>query len=93
MNLKICWGFTQWWKYLWTDGQMDRWTDGQMDRWTDGQMDRWTDGQRPRYSLCHIKSSFGVTIAFYLYTNHRSLSTDLVDPPPMGTFYMKHALE
>ena len=56
MNLKICWGFTQWWKYLWTDGQMDRWTDGQMDRWTDGQMDRWTDGQMDRWTKAEIQS-------------------------------------
>ena len=27
-----------------------------------------------------------------VYTINLSLSTDLVDPPPMGTFYMKHAL-
>ena len=27
-----------------------------------------------------------------VYTNNLSLSTDLVDPPPMRTFYMKHAL-
>ena len=27
-----------------------------------------------------------------VYTINLSLSTELVDPPPMGTFYMKHAL-
>ena len=27
-----------------------------------------------------------------VYTINLSLSTALVDPPPMGTFYMKHAL-
>ena len=27
-----------------------------------------------------------------VYTINLSQSTDLVDPPPMGTFYMKHAL-
>ena len=27
-----------------------------------------------------------------VYTIHLSLSTDLVDPPPMGTIYMKHPL-
>ena len=27
-----------------------------------------------------------------VYIIHLSLSTDLVDPPPMGTFYMKHPL-
>ena len=27
-----------------------------------------------------------------VYTINLSLSTDLVDPPPMGTFYMKHAV-
>ena len=27
-----------------------------------------------------------------VYTIHLSLRTDLVDPPPMGTIYMKHAL-
>ena len=27
-----------------------------------------------------------------VYTIHLSLSTNLVDPPPMGTFYMKHPL-
>ena len=28
-----------------------------------------------------------------MYTINLSLSTDLVDPPPIGTFYMKHALQ
>ena len=36
-----------------------------------------------KYSLCHIKDSIGVTITIQL-----SLSTDLVDPPPMGTIYV-----
>ena len=27
-----------------------------------------------------------------VYTINLSLRTDLVDPPPMGTFYMKHAI-
>ena len=27
-----------------------------------------------------------------VYTIHLSLSTDLADPPPIGKFYMKHAL-
>ena len=27
-----------------------------------------------------------------VYTIHLSLSTDMVDPPPMGTINMKHAL-
>ena len=31
-------------------------------------------------------------LAYFIYTINLSLSTDLVDPPPMGTFYMKHAL-
>ena len=46
------------------------------------------------YSLFHIKGIFGVTIVFLLlvYTIHLSLRTNLVDPPPMGTIYMKHPL-
>ena len=40
------------------------------------------------------KSYFRCNNCFLLlvYTINLSLSTDLVDPPPMGTFYMKHAL-
>ena len=42
------------------------------------------------YSLFHIKGIFGFLLL--VYTINLSLSTDLVEPPPMGTFYMKHAL-
>ena len=42
--------------------------------------------------LCHIKGSFGVTIFLLLvYTINLSLSTHLVDPPSIGTVYMKHS--
>ena len=39
-----------------------------------------------RYFRCN--NSFLLLV----FTINRSLSTDLVDPPPMGTFYMKHEL-
>ena len=48
------------------------------------------------YSLFHIKGTFGVTIVSTFSVNYQSItlsSTNLVDPPPMGTFFMKHALE
>ena len=48
------------------------------------------------YSLCHIKGTFGGwcinCFLLLVYTINLSLSTDLVDSPPIRTFYMKHTL-
>ena len=49
----------------------------------------WTDLQPVSY-----KKYFRCNNCFLLlvYTIQLSLSTNLVDPPPMGTIYMKHPL-
>ena len=45
--------------------------------------------------MCHIKGTFTAQcnncFLLLVYTINLSLSTYLVDPPQMGTFYMKHA--
>ena len=48
----------------------------------------------PQLQPVSYKRYFRCNNCFLLlvYTIHLSLSTELVDPPPMGTFYMKHAL-
>ena len=55
---------------------------------------------RSQFILCIVqpvsyKRYFRRNNCFLLlvYTINLSLSTDLVDLPPMGTFYMKHALQ
>ena len=56
-----------------------------------GDIKRWQMGRTIlTYSLFHIKGIFGATIVFYFSVHYQSITKHRW--PPMGTFYMKHAL-